>query len=280
MTTILAISTLVGCTQTPSVTPALPPLASPTGTPTVTQLPTASITSTPTEILPQTLVFYGDSSLAIGDAGDEISHVGFSFVTYVEQALNPTDTLIVANYGGRTAKWGYEYLDENVLSYWPDVVTLWWGFDDMGGCPGTFDRDTNQQLGYKVDAIIEEHIHYMGLQVDTLLGQNIPVIIMTPVPAYNGQLPWSHLDENYVLVWEEGYWCNFNQSLQFLVQAQRNLVAEYSNREESVYLVDVWQIYMDHPDTEKMYMDVVHPGSIGAQLIAEGWLDVYEASQR
>jgi lysophospholipase L1-like esterase len=279
MAAILTISALIGCTQTPPATPALPS-ESPTDTPTVTQAPTVSTTPTATEILPQTLVFYGDSSLAIGDAGDELSHVGFSFVTDLEEMLDPSYALILANYGGRTAKWAYEHLEEAVLSYQPDTVTLWWGFDDMGGCPGSFDRDTNQQLMYKVEAIVDGHIHYMELQVDALLNQDIPVIIMTPVPAYNGQLPWSHLDENYVLIWEEGHWCNFNQSLQFLVQAQRDLVADYSNRGEPVFLVDVWQIYMDHPNTEKMYMDVVHPASVGAQLIAEGWLDVYESIQR
>ena len=278
MAAILTISALIGCTQTPPATPALPS-ESPTDTPTVTQAPTVSTTPTATEILPQTLVFYGDSSLAIGDAGDGTDHVGFSFVTNLEGMLNPADTVVVANYGGRTAKWAYEHLEEYVLSYQPDVVTLWWGFDDMGGCPGTFDRDTNQQLMYKVEAIVEGHIHYMKLLIDALLERNVLVLVMTPVPAYTGQLPWSHLDENYILVWEDTF-CSFNLSLQFLVLAQRSLVSEYEALGKPVYLVDVWQIYMDHPDTEKMYMDVVHPASVGAQLIAEGWLDVYESIQR
>lgn len=227
----------------------------------------------------QILVFYGDSSLAIGDAGDNISHVGFSFVSNLSAMLDPTDTLITANYGGRTAKWAYENLSETVLPYQPDLVTLWWGFDDMGGCPGTFDRNTNQLVEQKTEARIAEHISYMELIIETLLSQNILVFVMTPVPALQGNLPWSHLDENNKLIWEST-WCHFNEALQLLVQAQRDLVSRYRLENVPVYLVDVWQIYMDHPDAEKMYMDVVHPGSNGAQLIAEGWLEMFEASQR
>jgi hypothetical protein len=99
---------------------------------------------------------------------------------------------------------------------------------------------------------------------------------MTPVPALNGQLPWSHLDEDFILIWEEGRWCNFNLALEKLVQEQRELVLDYAAQDVPVLLVDVWQVYEDHPDTEKMYMDVVHPASTGAQLIAEEWLKQFQ----
>ncbi|MBI4731615.1 MAG: hypothetical protein HY781_05725 [Chloroflexi bacterium] len=279
VTILLVISGLAGCAPASLITPVFP-TATRTNTPTATLLPTASPSPAPTEILAQTLVFYGDSSLAIGDAGDEIDHSGFSFVSNLELMLDPAFTLITANYGGRTAKWGYEHLEENVLSYQPDMVTLWWGFDDMGGCPGTFDRDTNELLVYKLESVVEDHIYYLTSQIDALLELGIPVIVMTPVPALQGNLPWSHFDENNNLIWEEGHWCSFNRGLSALVEAQRALVAGYAANQQEVYLVDVWQIYMDHPDAEKMYMDVVHPGSNGAQLIAEGWLEMFEASQR
>jgi hypothetical protein len=36
----------------------------------------------------------------------------------------------------------------------------------------------------------------------------------------------------------------------------------------------------DHPNAEKMYtMDNMHPGSHGAELIAEGWLQAFKDSQ-
>jgi hypothetical protein len=37
---------------------------------------------------------------------------------------------------------------------------------------------------------------------------------------------------------------------------------------------------MSNPDTDKMYMDVVHPASNGVKLIAKKWLEVFEANQR
>jgi len=275
----LLIQLLTGCVPVPSATTTIPP-ALPTIIPTASPAPTASPSLTPSEIPPRTLLFYGDSSLAVGDSGDGKTHVGFSFVINLANMLAPSNTLITANYGGHTAKWGYEHLDEAVLSYQPNVVTLWWGLNDLDGCPGVFDRDTNKLLEYKVEALTEIHIQYLKLQIDTLLSQGITVYVMTPLPVLMGQLPWTHFDENNNLVWEENHWCNFNSALLSLVKAQRVLVAQYAADGQNVYLVDVWQIYMDHPDTDKMYMDIVHPASNGVKLIAEEWLKVFEASQR
>lgn len=274
---VILLVFLVGCSDppisypTPSLSPVIPTVTS-------TIIPTITTTPTNTPIQPQTLVFYGDSSLAIGDAGDGREHVGFSFVSNLQPMLDSIFTLITANYGGRTAKWAYEHLEENALIYEPNIVTLWWGFDDMGGCPGTFDRETNKFILNKAEAIITEHIRYLNQIIETLLAQNIPTFVLTPIPA-NGWLQWSHL-EDYQIVWEEGRWCDFNQGLQLLAQAQRDLVSQYSSSGNPVFLVDVWQIYMDNPGMEKMYMDVVHPASNGAKLIAERWLEVYEENIR
>lgn len=279
------IQLLTACEPVPSATATIHPSAPtviPTAfpTPTSSPSPTSLPSLTPSEIPRRTYVFYGDSSLAVGDAGDGKKHVGFSFVTNLGPMLAPSNTLITANYGGHTAQWGYEHLEEAVISHQPNVVTLWWGINDLDGCPGVFDRDTNKLLEYKVQALTEIHIQYLKLQIDTLLSHGIPVYLMTPLPVQMGQLPWTHLDENNNLVWEVNHWCNFNSALFSLVQAQRVLAAQYAAKGQNVYLVDVWQLYMDHPDTDKMYMDVVHPASNGAQLIAEAWLKVFEASQR
>jgi len=268
-------SILSGCVD-PEATLTATPMPEVVVTVTRSPSPTPEPSPTPTIALPKSLVFYGDSSLAIGDSGDDIDHVGFSFVTNLIPMMNDSYEFIVSNYGGKTARWGYEYLDEYVLSHSPDLVTLWWGFDDMGGCPGSFDRETNRLLEHRLDAIVEEHILYLTYQIDQLVQLNIPVMVMTPVPALSGQLPWSDLDEDNTLIWEEGRWCDFNQALYVLVQAQRTLVLDYVARDMPVALVDVWQVYEDHPDTEKMYMDVVHPASNGAQLIAEEWFKQYQ----
>jgi hypothetical protein len=64
-----------------------------------------------------------------------------------------------------------------------------------------------------------------------------------------------------------------------LVAAQRALVEEYDGN-QPVYLVDAWKVYQEHQNSEKMYMDIVHPGSNGAALIAEEWLRVFQATHR
>jgi lysophospholipase L1-like esterase len=276
---------LVSCAGFPSMTPTvvplnpisqtLPPIPTATPTPTLLPTPTGTPTAPPTATeRPLTLAFYGDSVLKVGDVSRQ-GEVGFSIVDILRADLNPADQIITSNHGGRKAQWGYENLDKNILIYNPDIVTIWWGLNDLGGCPGIFDRDTNKLLPYKLDAMLNLYLKYMKLQIDALLGRNIPVIVLTPMPIL-GTLPWSHFDPDNVLVWENDYRCDYNTGLEQLVKAQRKLVDDYAAEQEPVFLVDAWQIYKDHPNTDNMYMDIVHPGSYGAKLIAEGWLQVFQ----
>jgi lysophospholipase L1-like esterase len=259
--------------DTPSPTPSLTPSQTLSPTPSRTSTPTL----TPTE-KPLTLVFYGDSVLKVGDVSRQ-GKVGYSIVDALRGSLNPADQIITSNHGGRKAKWGYENLDKNVLLYNPEVVTLWWGLNDLGGCPGIFDRDTNRILQYELDAMLNQHLMYLRLQIEALLARSIQVIVVTPMPIL-GTLPWSHFDPDNALVWENDYRCDFNSGLEQLVEAQRKLVSGYAAEQKPVYLVDAWQIYKNHPNTDNMYMDIVHPGGYGAELIADGWLQVFKTLQK
>ncbi|MCS7011217.1 MAG: SGNH/GDSL hydrolase family protein [Anaerolineales bacterium] len=255
-------------------------LASPSPSPSPTASQTPTNTSTPTPRPPRIFVFYGDSTLAIGKAGDGKRHGGYSFINNLKTMMPPDVTLITANYGGRSARWAALKIEEKVLVHNPDVVTLWWGINDLLGCPGIFDRETNRIRQDQVKRLVNEHITALKHQIDILLAHNLPVFVMTTLPVWNGYLPWSHLDENYNVIWESGRWCPFNQGLSQLVQAQRDLVATYQATQEAVYLVDIWELYMQHKDEDGLYMDVLHPGPYGVQLIAEEWLKVYLSTQR
>lgn len=268
---------LTGCAAQPTVIPTASPIP-PTNTPEPSSTPTPTNTPSATEIQALTIVFYGDSVLKVGEVGRQ-GEVGFSFVDDLRPALEPPHTLVTVNYGGRNARWAAATLEENVLSLNPDVVSLWWSMNDLYGCPGIFDRDTNRLLQYQLDAYVEEHIQSMRSQIDSLLEKNIPVYVMTPIPV-SGELPWSHSDENLATVWETNRWCDYNLGLEQLAAAEREMVSEYAAAGQPVHLVDAWQVYKDHPDTEKMYMDVVHPASNGAALVAEEWLRVFEENQR
>ena len=272
----LVIFLLLGCVQEEKE---LYPVLTQTGTipkSTNTLSPSSTVTNTVAPKSYNNLVFYGDSSLAIGEVGDGIEHVGYSFVSYLDELVSLPYNFIMANYGGRTAKWAYEHLDDKISPLEPDVLTLWFGMDDLGGCPGSFDRETNQLVDYKINTIVNDHIKNLSGIIDSSLAEDIPVIILTPLPILPGKLLWSHLDDDFNIVWEEGRWCDFILAEEILAQAQRELVLEYSSSGNNVYLVDVWQIYLDNPDLEKMYMDVVHPGSVGAQLIAEEWARIFK----
>ena len=205
--------------------------------------------------------------------------VGFSIIDVLKTELNPADQIITSNHGGRKARWGSENLDADVLKYKPDIVTIWWGINDLNGCPGIFDRGTNKLLLNELTAMINDHIHYMKLQIDAILKTNGSVIVITPMPVL-GTLPWSHFGPNNELVWENGYRCDFDLGLEQLVEAQRTMVADYTAEQKPVYLVDVMQIYKEHPNTDNMYMDIVHPGQHGAELIAGGWLQVFQSIKK
>jgi lysophospholipase L1-like esterase len=274
----ISISCLVGCAASPSVMLTATLIKTPTLSPTKTFTPTPTISSTPTRFPARkslTLLFYGDSVLKVGDASKQGS-VGFSIVDVLRTVITPADQFITANHGGRTAKWGYENLNANVLVNNPNLVTLWWGMNDLDGCPGIYDPTTNILLPDNLTALINDHINYMQLQIDTLLERNIPVIVITPMPV-NGTFPWTHFDANNNLVWEDDHRCDFNAGLGQLVEAQRKMVAGYAAMQKPVYLVDAWQIYKDHPNSDNMYMDIVHPGAYGAEIIAQGWLQVYQS---
>jgi lysophospholipase L1-like esterase len=242
----------------------------PTHTITSTQTPTA--TPTPHQL---TLVFYGDSVLKVGDI-NQASSEGFSFVDNLRASLPAEDEIIVSNHGGQRALWGYENLQDNVLRFKPDLVTVWWGMNDLGGCPGVFDRETNVIREPQLSAYIDEHVLYLRKQIDAILDQGGKVFLMTPIPVL-GKLPWSHFTADYQLVWENDHHCDFNSALVKLVQAQRSLEILYTAEAKPVYLVDAWQVYKDNPDADKMYMDVVHPASHGVELIATEWLRVFHS---
>ena len=277
------ISFLVSCAVSPAArstativeTPSPSPSKTFTPSPTPTRPATPSLT--PTE-RPLTLVFYGDSILKVGDVSRE-SNVGFSIVDVLRTKLNLADQIITSNHGGRKAKWGYENLDANVLAYKPDLVTIWWGLNDLNGCPGIFDQATDKLLPYELTALINDHLLYMKMQIDAILKTNVPVIVITPMPIL-GTLPWSHIEPDNQLVWDNDHRCDFNAGLEQLVEAQRTLVADYAAGQKPVYLVDAWQIYKDHPNTDNMYMDIVHPGQYGAELIAEGWLQIFQSIKK
>ena len=271
---------LVGCAPMARVKfTGTPAPITPTSTATAT-LPTFTPSSTFTPLFspterPFTLVFYGDSVLKVGDI-NQPAEVGFSIVDPLRDQLPGWDHLVISNHGGRRAKWGYENLEQNVLNFQPDLVTLWWGMNDLGGCPGIFNRESNALLQVQLTALIKEHIEYMKAQIRALLDQKITIFVITPLPVL-GDLPWTHFDADNQLVWEEDHRCNFNLGLEQLVQAQRRLVAGFSDAGEQVYLVDAWQVYKDNPNADKMYMDVVHPASHGAALIAAEWLRVFQS---
>jgi lysophospholipase L1-like esterase len=240
-----------------------------------TPILTATITAspTPTKKPPMTVVFYGDSLLRVGEVEREAKY-SYSFVDNLRPMMDPADTLITANYGGRDAKWAYENLDKTVLSFHPGLVTLWWGFNDLLGCPGFFDRSTGELQQYKLDWLVQRHIQYLKLQVEALLQKTVPVLVVTAIPI-TGELPWTHFDENNRLIWEKDHWCDYNSGLKQLADAQRSMVTEYAAAGKNVFLVDAWQVFMLNRDKEFMYMDIMHPGPAGAELIAEAWYRVY-----
>jgi hypothetical protein len=247
------------------------PTPSSTSTPAPSATPTATPTATPK--WPLTIVFYGDSLLRVGEVGREAKW-SFSFVDDLREKLDPEYNLITANYGGRNAAWAAENIETAVLSYDPDSVTLWWGFNDLLGCGGFFDLKTNKLLPDNLDNLSRRHLQGIRTQVDRLLEKGNSVLIVTSIPV-DGKLPWTHFDQNGRLVWEWDHLCDYNIGLERLAEGQRALAEEYAAAGKPVYAVDVWQRFLDGRKKDGMYMDLMHPGPIGADLIAAEWLRVF-----
>ena len=127
-------------------------------------------------------------------------------------------------------------------------------------------------IQYKLQGRIDENIRYLQMQIDALLDKKIAVYVMTAMPI-TGYLPWSHLDSNLKLIWDYSHRCDYNLGLKQLADAQRALVSTYEG--QNIFLVDAWQIYMDHRTDYDMYVDIMHPGTKGAELLAGGWLKVF-----
>ena len=280
----LIVSLAAGCASPSPVTPELLPTATltetdtPTATPpppTSTPSPSATISPTPTVTRkwPLTIVFYGDSMVDIGEVGNEAEY-SFSFVDDLREMLDPAYNLITANYGGRTTTWAVANLNSAVLYHHPDSVTLWWGFNDLQGCAGFFNRKTNKIIPENLQTLVDRHVRNLRWQVDTLLENGKSVVILTTMPM-NGKLSWTHFDENGKLIREWNHVCDFNIGLERLANEQRALVEAYAVDGKSVFLVDAWRIFTEFADSQGMYLDRIHPGFIGANLIAREWIKVF-----
>jgi lysophospholipase L1-like esterase len=282
----VAFFMLTGCAGSPRSAPASSSTASPaapaapTGTPappTATATATATSTSSPTPTAtrkwPLTIVFYGDSLLKIGEVGREAKW-SYSFVDDLQEKLDPAYALITANYGGRDAAWGAENLEADVLAYRPDSVTLWWGFNDLLGCGGFFSRKTNKVIPENLENLVQRHIQGLRKQVDLLLEEGSSVMLLTSIPV-DGKLPWTHFDEDNRLVWEWDYQCDYNIGLERLASEQRAMVEQYAAEGKGVFLVDLWQLFLENGKTAGMYLDLMHPGPVGADRIADEWIRVF-----
>ncbi|MBN1439954.1 MAG: SGNH/GDSL hydrolase family protein [Anaerolineales bacterium] len=250
--------------------PTVPP---PTATFTRTAPPTPTATPTSTPKWPLTLVFYGDSLLKIGEVRREAKW-SYSFVDFLQAMLDPAYEMITANYGGRDAAWAAENLQVAVLSYQPDLVTLWWGFNDLLGCGGFFSTKTNKVIPEYLDTLVRRHIDGLRKQADLLLEQGASVMVLTSIPI-DGKLPWTHFDENGQLVWEWNHLCDYNLGLERLASAQRELAEGYAAEGKAVFLVDLWRLFVEHEGVSGMYLDLMHPGPVGAYLIAEEWIRIF-----
>jgi hypothetical protein len=132
------------------------------------------------------------------------------------------------------------------------------------------ERDDSRKNGLSCPAA-----HPVSSEADRCLGgKNITVLILTSIPIHGGS-PWSHFDENGRVVWEAGYWCDYNLGLKQLAGAQRTLVEGYAAAGKSVFLMDAWNVYTAHWYTDWMYSGVMHPGPTGADLLAEEWIRVF-----
>jgi len=247
----------------------------------LTQLPTdtpdesAVITNvaTPTIKCPRTLLFYGDSRLGA---------LGVSFVDNIKKLLAPCYNLINASYWAHTAQWGLANLQDKVVSRNPDDVALWWGANDFDGCNGTINPTTNMPDRVEFIARLSAYVSAMKSQIETLSGLGMSVYLFDEPRVNGGLLPWAIVDNNGKITgYDHNHLCSWNWVSDAVALAQKQLVADESAQGQKVTLVDVWQLYMDDGTLTGMYStDVVHPGVVGREKIAELFISMYSRNHQ
>jgi lysophospholipase L1-like esterase len=255
--------------------------AIPAPTPAETRTPTHLMENTspvPTSAIPslqcpRTILFFGDSRLGA---------VGISFVENIKQLIGPCYSLINASFWAHTAVWGSAHLQERVIARGPDVVGLWWGANDFNGCNGTTDQATNLPDRAKFNDRLSVYITAMRSQIETLSALGTPVYVFDEPRVAGGLLPYA-VEDKYgnVSAYDYNHLCPWNWVSDAVAQAQKQLVMDESAHGQKVFLVDVWQLYMDDGTLPDMYStDVVHPGSVGRQKIAELFIKAFQANSQ
>jgi len=279
---------LCSCQASPKGSPSPAATGSPQGPAGITTLPSSNptpatpapqasaspaLTAAPTLACPQTIVFYGDSRLG---------NMGVSFVENIKGLIDPCYSLVSAAFWAHTAQWGSANLQEEVIARHPDIVALWWGANDFNDCNGTTDPDTDQPDQAKFNAHLETYLAAMKAMIETLAGLGKPVYVFDEPRVDGGRLPWAIEDSNgNVLSYDHNHLCAWDWVSDAVAAAQKQLVADEAAAGKQVFLVDVWQLYMDEGTLPDMYStDVVHPGSLGREKIAELFMQVFQANAK
>ena len=254
-----------------TLTPTITPLASITNLPIQ---PTAGSTSrnipeTPTIKCPRTILFYGDSRLGA---------LGVSFLENIKDKIGPCYDLINASFWAHTAVWGAANLQDMVILKKPDAVALWWGANDFNGCNGTTDPTTDLPDKTRFNIHLTAYISALRNQIETLSGLGIPVYVFDEPRVNGGRLPWAFEDDNgNVTGYDHNHLCSWDWVSDAVTQAQKQLVIDERRSGNQVFLVDVWQLYMNDGALPGMYSeDVVHPGSLGRKEIAELFIKTFQ----
>lgn len=218
---------------------------------------------------PRTILFYGDSRLGA---------LGISFVENIKKLIDPCYNLINASFWAHTAIWGAANLQNMVISKNPDEVALWWGANDFNGCNGTTDPVTNLPDKTKFNARLTAYLSAMKSQIETLSDLGKPVYVFDEPRVSGGLLPWA-IEDDYgnVTRYDYKHLCSWDWVSDAVAQAQKNLVADERTVGRKVILVDVWQLYIEYGTLPDMYSnDVVHPGSLGREKIADLFIKAFQ----
>lgn len=189
--------------------------------------------------------------------------------------------MTINNFLGRSARWGLQNLQVEVMQVEvidknPDDVVIWWGVNDFMGCAGTTFPDTNLPNPAEFNYLLNRHITALQGQIEILAGLGKPVYVLNEPRMNGGLLPWTHFAQDGSVVWELDHRCKFDWASDAIAQAQKQLVAEEAKKGLDVTLVDIWQLFMENQGVKGMYsLDIMHLGSVGREMTAELFLEVY-----
>jgi len=158
--------------------------------------------------------------------------------------------VINAGVNGDITTTAIQRLDNDVLRYKPDYVTIMFGVNDAG-----YYRPNTDSMADTPRVTANDFRNNLEIIVKALRKAESSPMLVTPIPMNNS---YAHKD----------FPAYIKNGLNYLVNEYSDIIRDISLKED-IPLIDINKIFNDDPNTEKLIPDGIHPNKCGHRFIAD-----------